>query len=515
MSIPTSFPTSTAPEGLLGRTEPRIWTPPLRELTRETTAGYDLAEFADAIGEPFLPWQRWLGIHAMELMPDGTFRFRTVLVLVARQNGKSTFKRTVSLWRLHVDGARTILGVAQDVALAREQMNLCVATIMATPDLREDWGRQSRVNGNEFFRLADDELPVDAPDEAYPRYVIRAANRRAGRGLSIDELNVDELREQQKWDAWAAVSKTVMARRYAQIWAMSNAGDNTSVVLAQLRAAAMSGRDPRIGIFEWSGEDECELDSWPDLAQANPSLGYTVSADAIASAVMNDPPEIVRTEVLCQSVDSLHNVVDREAWKATKDARGRLSHSPKDRLAVCFDVSSSGHCTLAGAAELPDGRVRTAIVRAWRTTDAAWDRETGLAAALDEAGAASIGWYPSGPAAEFRTVFEGRDNVTGLTGAQQNAACQGLVGLVKARQIVHPGDALQTAHVLAVRRLKVGDSWRFVRPDPVRGRTPSGQEPAAADEIPTAAADAAYATAGAVHLALTVPEPVVPNIRVM
>ena len=30
----------------LGKTEPRVWTPPLRPLTRETTLGYDGVEFA-------------------------------------------------------------------------------------------------------------------------------------------------------------------------------------------------------------------------------------------------------------------------------------------------------------------------------------------------------------------------------------------------------------------------------------------------------------------------------------
>ena len=75
---------------LIGKTQPRLWTPPLRPLNKSTSYGYAIAEFADAIGEPFLPWQRWLAIHAMELTPDGFFRFRVIVVLVARQNGKSS-----------------------------------------------------------------------------------------------------------------------------------------------------------------------------------------------------------------------------------------------------------------------------------------------------------------------------------------------------------------------------------------------------------------------------------------
>src|SRR5262245_1903413 len=74
---------------LLGRTEPRLFTPPLRPLNRKTSRGFEVIDFAKMIGEPLLPWQEWAVIHALELNPDGTYRFRTVLILVARQNGKS------------------------------------------------------------------------------------------------------------------------------------------------------------------------------------------------------------------------------------------------------------------------------------------------------------------------------------------------------------------------------------------------------------------------------------------
>ena len=112
---------------LLGRTEPRLLTPPLRPLNRKTSKGFEVIDFAEMIGEPLLPWQQYAAIHALELLPDGSFRFKTVLILVARQNGKSNLKRIVSLWRMYIDGARNVLGVAQDVSLAREQWTLLPA----------------------------------------------------------------------------------------------------------------------------------------------------------------------------------------------------------------------------------------------------------------------------------------------------------------------------------------------------------------------------------------------------
>jgi hypothetical protein len=297
---------------LLGKTQPRLWTPPLRKLTRATSDGYAVNDFAEAIGEPPLPWQKWLNIHAMEVLPDGCYRFRVVLVLVARQNGKSTGKRTVSLWRLHIGGARLILGVAQDVSLAREQWQMCLDTIQASPDLAADLAQVRRVNGDEWFRLSaeldargedpgerDLDYDDDAGDESLTlegggRYKIAASNRKAGRGLSIDELNIDELREQRTWAAWSALSKTTMARPGSQIWCMSNAGDDESVVLNQLRDSALSGRNPSIGLFEWSAPDNCELDDTDAWRQANPGLGYTVSEAAIRTALATDPPNVFR-----------------------------------------------------------------------------------------------------------------------------------------------------------------------------------------------------------------------------
>ena len=76
---------------LLGSERPRIFTRPLRRLTPRTSLGFAACTFAaDVLKVPLLPWERWFLIHALELLPDGTPRFRTVLLLVARQNGKST-----------------------------------------------------------------------------------------------------------------------------------------------------------------------------------------------------------------------------------------------------------------------------------------------------------------------------------------------------------------------------------------------------------------------------------------
>ena len=511
---------------LLGRTQPRLWTAPLRPLNRRTSHGYAIADFAEAIGEPMLPWQRWLAIHAMELTPDGFYRFRVIIVLVARQNGKSSVKRTISLWRLHIDGARLILGVAQDVSLAREQWQMCLDTIQASPDLAADLEQVRRVNGDEWLKLKHDldargedaeerELGYDddAGDESLTiggggRYKIAASNRKAGRGLSIDELNIDELREQRNWNAWAALSKTTMARADSQIWCMSNAGDDGSVVLNQLRDAALTGRDPSIGLFEWSAEDDCALDDWVQIRQANPGLGRTVSEAAIRTALTTDPPAIFRTEVLCQRVEQLDGAVDYAAWKDCTDPSGNMDPYRK-RLAACVDVAPDGaHATLAVAARVPDGRGRVEIVKAWDSADAARGE---LAALLARIRPCVIAWYPTGPAGELATVLRpkpgtkppaldraapGRPAYIELTGTKVAEVCMELASLTRGRRVIHPGDPLLDAHIRGASKLASSDGWRFTRKD--------------AGHV-----DAAYAAAGALSAALTMPDPRRARIRML
>lgn len=485
------MPAGTVPRKLLGRTEAAFYTPPLRTLNRRTSLGYECADFADqVIGVPLLPWQRWAAIRAMELLPDGSFRFRKVLVIVARQNGKSHLKRAVSLWRMFMEPKTQILGVAQEVKLARKQWNFCQAAIHDAPQLEEEWGNVRNVNGDEYFWLQNGS-----------EYAIGAASRKSGRGSSNDEVNIDELREQHSWAAWAALSKTINARPNPQIWCMSNAGDDRSVVLNQLQDAGHDGRDDSLCILEWSAPEGCELDDPRAWAQANPGLGHIISAAAIRSS-LTDPPEIFRTEVLCQRVPNLDSAIDAAAWDNCADAAGTMD-AHRGRIAAVLDVAPDGrHATLAVAAKLTDGRVRVEITAAWDGTDAVRAELPGL---LAEIKPAAFGWYPSGPAARIATTLRplamrynrrpGGKREPGdvpedgaLTGSWVTEACQELADLAKALRVVHPADPLLDSHVRSASKLNSGDGWRFTRKN--EGHV-----------------DAAYAAAGGVKLALTIPPP--------
>jgi hypothetical protein len=320
-------------------------------LTPATSKGFSALEFAeDPLGIRPIPWQRWLLIHALELRWDGRFRFRTVVVLVARQNGKTTIVEVKNLWKMFVLGVPLVIGTAQNLDISEESWDHAVEIVEGTPELAAEITHVDRTNGKKALRLANGS-----------RWKIAAASRRGGRGLSGDDVNLDELREHQSWDAWGAVTKTTMARPDPQVWAFSNAGDDKSVVLNELqRMGRAAAQDPSVdlsmGHFEWSAPDDvkcscgrpngkhaedCRLRDPQARAQANPALGYTITGDALDSALATDPETIYRTECLCQRVERITadwQVIPEAPWRAladeTSEAAGRVAfavHVAPDR----------------------------------------------------------------------------------------------------------------------------------------------------------------------------------------
>ena len=222
---------------LVGSEIPRVFTSAAKPLTEATSRGFECIDFAEnVLGLTLMPWQRWFLIHALELLADGTFRFRTLLLLCARQQGKTTLMQVLALWRIYVDRAGLVIGTAQNLTMAEETWDGAVSMAEGIPDLASEVAHVSRVNGDKFMRLTGGE-----------RYRVTTATRRGGRGLSSDLVLLDELREHTDWNAWGAITKTTMARPSPQVLGFSNAGDFRSIVLASLRdKALLTLGDPRL-----------------------------------------------------------------------------------------------------------------------------------------------------------------------------------------------------------------------------------------------------------------------------
>lgn len=320
--------------------------------------GFAFIEFCGEVGHPLLPYQRWLAIHALELRPDGLPRFRTVLVLIARQNGKTTFCKLLALWWLFVLRRPLVLGTSTKLDYARESWKGAVDLAYEAEVLFEDLLPRKRGG----VRDANGEQTLTTASGC--RYKIAAANADAGRSLTVYDLILDELRQHTKYDAWSAATKAMNAVPDGQVWAITNAGDDTSIVLNELwdRAHGMIAvPDSRIGLFDWSAADGCALDDRQEWAQSNPALGYGFLTElTIQDALDTDPESRFRTEVLCQRVAALEPPqISAAAWDARADPESSIVG---DRV-ISVDVSPRGdRAAIGGAGYRPDGDVHLALV---------------------------------------------------------------------------------------------------------------------------------------------------------
>ncbi|MGO2361134.1 MAG: hypothetical protein ACTH6N_08365 [Brachybacterium tyrofermentans] len=337
-----------------GSTEPRVVTPPRRLLTPESSWGFRVIEFAtDVLRVHLYPWQRSFVIRLLERNEDGSLRFQTAVLLVGRQNGKSTISKVLALWFMLEMEWPLVLGTAQDLETAEEiwedAVNLLLEETDDEDDLSDFVERVIQTNGKKALILNNGS-----------RYKVKAANRAAGRGLSGNLIMLDELREQKNWGAWGAITKTTQAQDFALVLGLSNAGDALSVVLAYLRKmahAAVGDPDglnkvtpasgPTILDIEASLEEDDELfedddpEDWeqdeetlflaeysatPGIdrrersgwAQANPLLGYRIRERKLASDCRTDPEWVFRTEVLCQWPDgTIDGIFPPGSWEDT------------------------------------------------------------------------------------------------------------------------------------------------------------------------------------------------------
>lgn len=379
MNYAPTVTSGSAVELLKGHTEPRVWTPELRPLhggtafEKPTTLGYEAIDFAKRILKVNLnPWQEWFLIHALEVKPDQNLRFRTILLMVARQNGKTLVVEIMILWRMFIDGANLIIGTSQNLDTAESTWEEVVEYIENSTALSKELTKVSRTNGRKFVRTRQKGKRVR-------EYKIQTASRSGGRSLSADMVFLDELREHFNYEAWNAITKTMMARQRAQNVCASNAGDKFSVVLNEQRKRAHGrlgdpdnlyaegeslpgGVDDSFGIFEWSatpGRDIWDKAGWQE---ANPSLGYTLFEEAISAAAASDPEAGFRTEVLCQKVDLLHvsPFGGQDVWDAGLDNNSNID--PASRFTYAFDMSRDrSRMFVARAGYRSDGHVHVQI----------------------------------------------------------------------------------------------------------------------------------------------------------
>lgn len=400
----------------------------------------------------------------------------------------------LTLYWLFIEQQRLVIGTSTIRDTAKESWRAAVTLAESSEWLRDEIDKVRAANGEETLLTT-----------AGCRYRIQASNRRAARGMTVNRLILDELREHLTNEAVDAAVPATNAVPDAQIWALTNQGGDDSIVLRAWHAAALAyittgHGDRRLGLFEWSAPPGADPTDLRALAQSCPQLGHRMDPEAIlgmalrAKAAGGAELASFRTEIMCQQVDRLDPAIDPDRWAACAADQPLDLAEHRRRVALCLEVALDGsHATLAAAAVV-DGVTHVEIVAAWGSTATMRHQLPGIVARVKPA---AVGWYPTGPTAAIAAEMgerRGADRwpprgvrLEEIRG-EVTATCMGLAEVIGAGQLRHPADPLLDAHVAAAQRAPRGDAWIFARRD-------SGP------------IDAVYAMAGAVHLARTMPPP--------
>lgn len=336
-------------EGIYGISTPRIHTP-LNDLPSK---GFELIDLAADIGIELMPWQKFALEHTHKVKPDGRWATPVNCVIVSRQNGKSFLQQIRILGGLFLWDEPLQIGSAHRLATSLEQFRQLVSIIEGSDMLAKQVKRIRWAHGAEEIETLKG-----------TRFIVKAGGS-AARGVSRPStIHLDELREMTDMESFASLRYTLMAAPNPLVMSYSNAGDTSSLVLNSFRERALAkiaGAEDEIGYFEWSAPtDEISVEN---ARHANPAMGITIHADNIRS-VLNDPPDVVMTEVLCRWVVAINSAVDAASWGNCLDKSYDLDTEKQTWLAIDLSPDRK-HASLVAAQKLGDEQFVVKLLHTW------------------------------------------------------------------------------------------------------------------------------------------------------
>jgi len=437
-----------AKRSLRGATQPRLHSPYIKG----KSLVQDVIDLCEIVQTPLLPWQKFILTDMLRVDKKGNFQRKTLLLLIARQSGKTFLARMLILAHLVKWPSRNILIMSSNRAMALDTFRQ-VAYMLESNDHLKGMVKQIRyANGTESIEMIDG-----------TRLDVVAATRDGSRGRSCDFLYIDELREITE-EGYRAAIPTTRARPNAMTLLTSNAGDAFSTVLNDMRSRALENPPKTFGYYEYSAPAHCKITDRNAWAMANPALGYTVSEEALEEAVATSPIENTRTELLCQWISSLQSPFPPNSIEDCSDSTLQMSEGAYTVFA--FDKSpSSRDCSLVAGQILPDGRIGIGILETWESLVSIDELQVAAAikawADIYRPRQICYDKYATQTIAE-RLINAGQICVD-ISGAQFYQACSDLLDATVNRRWVHNGQDILISQFANVAAKNNDSSWRIVK----------------------------------------------------
>ena len=432
----------------MGATEPRLHSPYIEGKNR----GDEVAQLADSIGLPLLPWQDFVIRDMTAVDESGMFIRKTNLLLCARQQGKTHLARMMMLAHLYLFDSKNVIIMSSNRSMALDTFRQVAYAIEANDGLSRAVKQIRFANGTESIEMKNG-----------ARLDVVAATRDGSRGRTADLLYIDEVREISE-EGFRAATPTTRARANAQTLLTSNAGDAFSTVLNDLRERALSFPPKTFGYYEYSAPQFAAITDRDAWAMANPALGYTVTEEALEEAVATQPVETTKTELLCQWISSTQSPWPHMSVENAGDKDLKLSPGPLTIFA--FDVAPSRRDgSLVMGQVLADGRIGVAVLEVFHS-DVSID-ELFMA---DHIAKWCKDFYPRTVCYDKYTTASiakrleiNGVHTTDISGQKGYQASGDLYEALANNRLVHSGQDLLVTHFANCAAKESDSSWRIVR----------------------------------------------------
>lgn len=425
--------------------------------------GWRIAQLAEALGRPLMPWQRYVADVATEREPDGSFRYETVLVTVPRQSGKTTLVGPVQLDRLIMTPGIKAFYTAQTGKDARSRFADLVKLIQASP--LETFVRVRYSQGTESLSFPNGStLQLFAPVAA------------ALHGETPPLVTMDEIWE---WDeplgdailegAVIPAQMTLAGRR--QRWLISTAGTAQSGFMRKWVERGRAGH-PRMAYFEWSlpdGADPYDPDVFPLF---HPAVGHTVTAQDLLEIGLGNGTDggVSRATWLrafCNLwTDAVEPIMSADAWAALEKPMDYVL--PRD-VVVAYDVApDNASAAVVAAWREPDG---TPCIRVLHSAPGTVWVHDFVANLFHSWGPKALAADDGGPTRRLtdelrRTLGQapyGGDWITTTGSRDFPIACEALLTYAREGTLKHDGSRTFARAIQSLTLRRVGDVSRFSR----------------------------------------------------
>lgn len=329
------------------------------------TDGAIVAKFAQLLGTPLLPWQRYVADVAGEIDPEtGTYYYDTVILSTPRQCGKSTLVDAVDTRNALWGPDRFIYYLAQTGKDAGDHFKKYLKTLRDSP--------LSAITTRPYLGAGDLRQPFMNGSVIMPKSVTKVA----GHGVQGDKITLDEafsLSEETGNTILDGFMPTMATRLKAtgvqpQLWITSTEGTAESTFFNQRLDACRNGEQSRRTCwFDFGLPDDEDPEDLNAIMRYHPAAGLLWNKAQLADfheQFRGNPAGWARAFGNRRDVGIVDRVINADLWDATECRPiqpAELAGRPVV-FGAAVDVDATHTSISAGISE-PDGTVTVQLLK--------------------------------------------------------------------------------------------------------------------------------------------------------